>query len=140
MTNNPSELLFTGTEPSRAHATDAGYDMQSSQTAIIPAGTTRALLTGTSVAIPDGHVGLIAGRSSLALDGVDVFGGIVDSGFRGELRVVLHNAAHDKTLHVMKGDRIAQLLVIPVATPPTVEVDELPPADRGDAGFGSTGR
>ena len=134
------ELLFTGTEPSRAHPTDAGYDLQSSQTAIIPACTTRMLHTGTSVAVPDGHVGLIAGRSSLAADGVDVLGGVVDSGYRGELKVVLHNTRQDQTLHVMKGDRIAQLVIAPVATPPTVRVEELPAADRGAAGFGSTGR
>ncbi len=98
--------------------------------------------TGVAVAIPAGHAGLVTPRSGLAARhglGVANGPGLVDSGFRGELRVILINHGPDP-VELARGERIAQLVVVPVADVEFVEVDELPPSDRGEGGFGSTGR
>lgn len=97
--------------------------------------------TGVAVAIPEGHAGLVAPRSGLAArHGISVVNGpgVIDSGYRGELKVILIN--HGTTaLHLNRGDRVAQLLVVPIALPEMVEVDELPDSTRGAGGFGSSG-
>ena len=98
--------------------------------------------TGVAVAIPDGHVGLVAPRSGLATrHGIGVVNapGIVDSGYRGELQVVMVNHGSE-VVTLARGDRIAQLVVVPFATPSFDLVDELPGSSRGSDGFGSSGR
>lgn len=97
--------------------------------------------TGIAVAIPAGHAGLVAPRSGLAARlGISVVNGpgIVDSGYRGEINVILINHGTDR-LELKRGDRIAQLVVVPVAVPQLVEVAELPDSQRGEGGFGSSG-
>ena len=97
--------------------------------------------TGIAVAVPDGYAGLVAPRSGLAArHGISVVNGpgVIDSGYRGELNAILINHGAD-SVTLRRGDRIAQLLVIPVALPTLVEVDELPDSERGTGGFGSTG-
>ena len=102
----------------------------------------RALVpTGFSLAIPEGHAGLVMPRSGLAIrSGVTVINapGLIDSGYRGEVKVALVNHS-DEVFEVARGDRIAQLVVVAVATPAYEAVEALPDSDRGDGGFGSTG-
>ena len=98
--------------------------------------------TGVAVAVPDGHAGLVTPRSGLAArHGLGVVNGpgVVDAGYRGELTVILINHG-EQALDLVRGERIAQLVVVPVAEQEFVEVDELPVSARGDGGFGSTGR
>ena len=97
--------------------------------------------TGVAVAIPEGHAGLVAPRSGLAArHGISVVNGpgVIDSGYRGEVKVILINHG-TAALHLSRGDRVAQLLVVPIAVPEMVEVDELPDSTRGTGGFGSSG-
>lgn len=134
----PADLL-----PTRAHAADAGLDLRAAADAVIPSGHRALVPTGVSVALPSGHVGMVCPRSGLAArHGVTVLNapGIVDAGYRGDVGVVLVNHGRE-SYRVTRGDRIAQLVVMPVATPTLVHVDELPDADDGreSGGFGSTG-
>lgn len=97
--------------------------------------------TGIAVAIPEGHAGLVAPRSGLAARyGISVVNGpgVIDPGYRGEINVILINHG-TVPLTLQRGDRVAQLLVVPVVTPELVEVDELPDSVRGTGGFGSSG-
>lgn len=128
--------------PSKSHPTDAGFDLVSIDRAQIKPGERFLTKTGVAVAIPEGFVGLVAPRSGLAVKhGISVTNapGIVDSGYRGELMVIVHNLGIE-TFNIVPGDRIAQLVVTPFLRYQAEEVDELPEADRGEAGFGSTGR
>ena len=118
----------------------AGYDMFSCHPVVISPGTRELIDTGVSVAIPDGFYGQLAPRSSLALKGVDVKAGVIDSDYRGSIKVLLHNYSSDDYT-VQPGDKIAQLLILPVAHPELIqETLELTSTKRGDKGFGSTGR
>ncbi len=125
--------------PTRAHADDAGLDLYSLEDAALADGEGRIVKTGVAIALPPGHVGLISDRSSMAKRGLKTAGGVIDAGYRGELGVVLLNLS-GKMQSVAKGERIAQLLILPVATPAVLEVAELDTTARGDKGFGSTGR
>ena len=129
--------------PAQAHADDAGYDLYAAEAVTIAPGDRAAVGTGIAVAIPDGHAGLVVPRSGLALrHGIGVVNapGIIDSGYRGELKVLLLNTDRDETFQVQPGDRIAQLLVVAVAHPELVEAETLGETLRGGGGFGSTGR
>ena len=144
---NPSlsRLEYTGTEPTRAHPTDAGYDLRANLPApvVIGPGERRLIPSGTHAAIPAGYAGLVTPRSGLAAKhGVTVLNspGLIDPGYTGEIGVVLHNTDMADAFNVAPGDRVAQLVIVPVVTPPTVRAEKLPAAGRGDAGFGSTGR
>lgn len=129
----------TAVVPTRAHPDDAGLDLYSLEDAELEPGAGRIIKTGVAVAIPPGHVGLVCDRSSLAKRGLKTAGGVIDAGYRGELGVVLWNIS-PAPQPVKKGERLAQLLVIPVATPAPVEMDDLGATARGAGGFGSTGR
>lgn len=136
------KLVEQATLPTKSHPTDAGFDLVSVMETTVPARGRRMVSTGIATAIPQGMVGLVAPRSGLAVkSGISVTNapGIVDSGYRGELKVILQNHSDDD-FKVMPGDRIAQLVVVPFLQWNSEEVDELPTADRGEAGFGSTGR
>jgi len=127
--------------PAYARDGDAGLDLRAAHDATLaPAG--RALVgTGLAVAIPGGYAGLVLPRSGLALSqGVTVLNapGLVDAGYRGELKVLLVNHG-DTPVPVRRGDRIAQLVIQPVERAKLIEVRELPPSERGAGGFGSTG-
>jgi dUTP pyrophosphatase len=129
--------------PRRAHATDAGLDLHAVEGATLPPGARAALSTGLAIAVPHGFAGLVLPRSGLARrHGVTVANapGLIDSGYRGELQVLLVNLGAE-TYEVAPGDRVAQLVLTPVATGGCEEVDELPASDgREDGGFGSSGR
>jgi dUTP diphosphatase len=129
--------------PTRAHDGDAGYDLHAAEAASIAPGERVSVGTGVAVAIPPGHAGLVVPRSGLAArHGIGVVNapGLIDSGYRGELRVLLLNTDRESVFEVEPGDRIAQLVVVSVAAPELLEADALEETVRGAGGFGSTGR
>ena len=129
--------------PERAYAGDAGLDLVACEPAEIAPGERAIVGTGLAVAIPEGHAGFVQPRSGLAAEhGVTVLNtpGLIDSGYRGELRVILLNTDGSETFTVAPGMRIAQLVVVPLAALETAEVDELPATERGVRGFGSSSR
>ncbi|HST39505.1 MAG TPA: dUTP diphosphatase [Conexibacter sp.] len=128
--------------PRRAHDGDAGLDLHSVEALTLAPGTRAAVGTGVAVAIPHGQAGLVLPRSGLALKrGIALVNapGLIDAGYRGELRVLLLNTDVAEPCEIAVGDRIAQLVLIAVELPQTVEVDELPDSVRGSGGFGSSG-
>jgi dUTP pyrophosphatase len=129
------------TVPERAYEGDAGLDLSACERVELEPGARAVVGTGLAVAIPDGHAGFVQPRSGLAArHGITVVNspGLVDSGYRGEVKVVLLNTDRDEPFVVEPGMRIAQLVVVPVTTPPPVEVEELPASERGEKGFGSS--
>jgi dUTP pyrophosphatase len=127
--------------PERAYAGDAGLDLSACERVEIGPGDRAVVATGLAVAIPEGHAGFVQPRSGLASrHGITIVNtpGLVDSGYRGELRVVLLNTDRNEAFVVEAGMRIAQLVVVPVSEPEPVEVDELPATERGVRGFGSS--
>jgi dUTP pyrophosphatase len=129
--------------PARAYAGDAGLDLVACDRHEIGPGERALVGTGIAVAIPDGHAGLVTPRSGLAIEhGITIVNtpGVVDAGYRGELRVILHNTDGQASFVVEPGMRIAQLLVVAVPETGLQEVDELPASERGVGGFGSSGR
>jgi dUTP pyrophosphatase len=130
--------------PAYAKPGDAGVDLRARDAALIKAGGGRALVpTGVSVAIPLGYAGFIQPRSGLALShGVTCLNtpGLIDSGYRGELKVLLVNTDPDADFEIKRGERIAQLVIQAVEHVTFTAVDDLPPSDRGGDGFGSSGR
>lgn len=143
-TINVKKLTESAQIPTRANESDAGWDIYSDEDVSITPNTQRLISTGISIAIPDGMVGLIWPRSGLAVKkGIDVFAGVVDSGYRGEVKVCLFNAGSiwgTPRVSIAKGDRIAQILFQPVPNFHLQEVDSLNATDRGDGGFGSSGQ
>jgi dUTP pyrophosphatase len=129
--------------PKRAHQGDAGLDLYACEEAHVGPGERWSVGTGVGVEIPEGHAGLVLPRSGLARDhGIALVNapGLIDSGYRGELRVLLLNTDPAETFRVEPGDRIAQLLLTPIATPEPVEAEALSESARGEGGFGSSGR
>jgi dUTP pyrophosphatase len=129
--------------PSRAHEGDAGLDLYACESAHIGPGERWSVGTGVGVEIPEGHAGLVLPRSGLARDhGIALVNapGLIDSGYRGELRVLLLNTDPAETFRVEPGDRIAQLALTPIVTPAPVEATALTESARGGGGFGSSGR
>jgi dUTP pyrophosphatase len=129
--------------PSRAHEDDAGLDLYACEAAHIGPGERWSVGTGVGVEIPAGHAGLVLPRSGLARDhGISLVNspGLIDSGYRGELRVLLLNNDPAETFRVAAGDRIAQLVLVPIAVAAPVEVAALAESARGGGGFGSSGR
>jgi dUTP pyrophosphatase len=125
--------------PSKANHTDAGYDLYALEDCIIPSQNRLMIKTGISMAIPDGYVGLIWPRSGLAVKhGLDTMAGVVDSGYRGEVCVVLQNHGYEP-YNVKAGDRIAQILFQSILSVQMIETEELNNSDRGQSGFGSSG-
>lgn len=131
-----------GVLPTRAYDHDAGLDLHAAEAQIIEPGQRATVGTGIAVEIPLGHAGLVLPRSGLAhRHGIALVNapGLIDAGYRGELRVLLLNTDRDQRFSVSVGDRIAQLVLIRIETPPVVEVDELGESERGPGGFGSSG-
>ena len=129
--------------PTRAHDGDAGFDLHAVEAALIEPGHRASVGTGVAVAIPEGYAGLVVPRSGLAArHGISLVNapGLIDAGYRGELRVLLMNGDPEHTFSVDPGDRIAQLVLVAVESPELEEVDELDATVRGEGGFGSTGR
>lgn len=130
--------------PAYAHPGDAGADLVARIDAILVAGGGRALVpTGVAIALPEGWAGFVQPRSGLALrHGVTVLNspGLIDAGYRDELKVILVNTDPSADYEIRRGDRIAQLVIRPVAEATFVPTDELPESVRATGGFGSTGR
>ena len=127
--------------PRRAYAGDAGLDLTTCERIELAPGERGVAPIGVAVAIPEGYAGFVQPRSGLAeRHGIAVVNspGLVDSGYRGELRVILLNTDPVETFVAEAGDRVAQLVVLPVPALELVEVDELPPSERGARGFGSS--
>jgi dUTP pyrophosphatase len=127
--------------PSQAYAGDAGLDLAACEHAVLAPGERATVGTGLAVAIPDGYAGFVQPRSGLAArHGITIVNapGLVDSGYRGELRVVLLNTDGSEPFTIEPGMRIAQLVVLPVPAVELVESDELPETERGVRGFGSS--
>jgi dUTP pyrophosphatase len=130
------------TLPTRAHDGDAGLDLYAAVPVTLAPGERASVGTGIAVEIPAGQAGLVLPRSGLASrHGIALVNapGLIDSGYRGELRVLLLNTDRRSACALAAGDRIAQLVLIAVSTPSVIEVDELAVSDRGAGGFGSTG-
>ena len=127
--------------PERAYAGDAGLDLASCERVELGPGERAKVPTGLAVAIPEGYAGFVQPRSGLAArNGVTIVNtpGLVDSGYRGELQVILLNTDRERPFVVEPGMRIAQLVVVPVAEVEVEEVEELPASERGVRGFGSS--
>jgi dUTP pyrophosphatase len=128
--------------PQRAHPGDAGLDLCALDAGTLGPGERAMVATGLAIALPPGHAGLVTPRSGLASrHGVTLVNtpGLIDEGYRGELRVLLLNTDRAEAFAWAAGDRIAQLVLVAVATPPVVEADTLDDTARGAGGFGSTG-
>ena len=128
--------------PIYAKPGDAGADLRASHDAVVPAGDRVLVKTGCSLALPGGYVGLVHPRSGLALNhGITVLNspGTIDAGYRGEIMVTLFNSSKED-FHISLGDRIAQLLIQQVAKAAFVRVEKLPQSDRGESGYGSSGK
>lgn len=127
--------------PDRAYAGDAGLDLAACERVVLGPGERSVVGTGLAVAIPDGYAGFVQPRSGLAArHGITIVNtpGLVDAGYRGEIRIILLNTDRDDPFTVEPGMRIAQLVVVPVSAVELVEVDELPESERGVRGFGSS--
>jgi dUTP pyrophosphatase len=138
-----AKLKSEATLPSRAHDGDAGLDLYACEAAHLGPGERWSVGTGIAVEIPDGHAGLVLPRSGLAQKhGITLVNspGLIDSGYRGEVRVLLLNTDPAEVFRLEPGERIAQLVIAPVAAAEPVEVEGLTETSRGDGGFGSSGR
>ena len=128
--------------PERAHAGDAGYDLRSVVDVEVAPGERAMVRTGLAVAIPDGHAGLVLPRSGLASrHGLTMANapGLIDAGYRGEVICAVVNLDRRAPVRISRGDRIAQLVIVPIPDLQPRWADELPPSSRGEGGFGSTG-
>ncbi len=128
--------------PGYAHPGDAGADLRASIDCVLPAGRRLTVPTGVSIALPDGSLAFVVPRSGLAAKhGITVVNspGTVDAGYRGEIKVTLLNTDHAEDYVISAGDRIAQLIIMPVSRAEFVPVQTLPESVRGESGFGSTG-
>jgi dUTP diphosphatase len=129
--------------PQHAYAGDAGLDLSACERVVLGPGDRALVPTGVAVAIPPGYAGYVQPRSGLAIDhGITIVNtpGLVDSGYRGELRIILLNTDAEHAFTVEQGMRIAQLVIVPVPPVELRVVDELPDSERGERGFGSSAR
>jgi dUTP pyrophosphatase len=125
--------------PQYSHKGDAGLDLFSSVDCVLKKGEVKPIPTGIKIAIPEGHVGLVWDKSGISLKGVHRLAGVIDSGYRGEVQVVMANLGGE-SFEVKKGMKIAQLLVQPVQEVNVIETEDLEETSRGENGFGSTGK
>lgn len=142
MTETVEVLLHGAEPPAYAHPGDAGADLVSTEDITLAPGQRATVGTGVAIALPAGYVALVVPRSGLAAKhGITVVNtpGTVDAGYRGEIKVILLNTDATEPYTIAIGDRIAQLLVLPVTRARFIPVDRLPGTERGDGGFGSTG-
>lgn len=142
MTESVDVLIIAPEVPRYAHPGDAGADLVSSEHLVLEPGERRLVGTGVSIALPDGFVAFVVPRSGLATKhGITIVNspGTVDAGYRGEIKVTLLNTDAREPYEIAVGDRIAQLIVMPVSRATFVPVETLPGSARGAGGFGSTG-
>lgn len=132
--------------PTRAHQWDAGADLKSTTDTSIPPGAMRVVDTGVSVKIPIGYVGLVFSRSSMGKVQVTLANsvGVIDESYRGNIKVMIQNNSPDKYYEIKKGDRICQLVLMPIIFPEVLEYvgsnEDWLNTDRGNGGFGSSGK
>ncbi len=125
--------------PNYAHPGDAGFDIYSAEDVLLKKGEKKVVKSGVKMVIPDGYVGLIWDKSGLAAkNGIHVFADVIDSGYRGEVGVVLKNFG-EEDFNIEKNMKIAQMLIQPIVSANIVESDSLEETKRGEGGFGSTG-
>jgi len=125
--------------PSYAHPGDAGMDLCSTEDYVIPAGKRQLVSTGISMELPAGYWANIRGKSGLAYKkGISILGGVIEHTYRGEYGVIVFNTG-DEDFVIRAGDKVAQVIIAPVATADVEIVDDLSETSRGDGGFGSTG-
>jgi dUTP pyrophosphatase len=134
-------VYHTGNEPERAHPDDAGYDLVASESETISSSSVKLIGTGIAIDIPHPMCGMIVSRSGMALNGLIVMNspGIIDPGYRGEIKVMLYNST-DKDYTVRAGDRVAQIVFVNTVAVLMRQVERLENTDRNTSGFGSTGR
>jgi dUTP pyrophosphatase len=140
--DNVEVLISSGEVPAYAHPGDAGADLRAAEAHVLAPGARATVGTGVSIALPDGYVGFVVPRSGLAArHGLTIVNspGTVDAGYRGEIRITLLNTDTEHPFAIEPGDRIAQLIVMPVSRAVFVPVERLPGSHRGESGFGSTG-
>ena len=125
--------------PERKHSTDAGLDLKSTEDCTIPAHEFRTVNTGVHVQLPPGTVGMLKSRSGMNTKHGITSTGVVDEGYEGPIKVALHNDSNEEYI-VKRGDRVTQLVVLPVLYEDVELVDEITGGERGDNGYGSTGR
>lgn len=125
--------------PTRATEGSVGYDLYSREDVWVPAGGVVVIDTGVHAELAPDEMGEVRGRSGLAKRGVMVATGTLDPDYRGSIGVILYNVSGIE-YHIHEGDRVAQLVILPVRTPELVQVDSLSETARGDGGFGSTGK
>jgi dUTP pyrophosphatase len=128
--------------PSYEHPGDAGLDLRAAESASLAPGERALVATGIAIALPAGYAAFVHPRSGLALRaglGIVNAPGVIDAGYRGEIKVIVINHDLTETIKIAHGDRIAQLVIAPVASVELIEVAELPGSHRGAGGFGSTG-
>jgi len=138
-----TKLTQTAQIPTRAYDGDAGLDLYSAEALTLAPGERNLVATGIALEIPPGHAGLILPRSGLALKhGITLVNtpGLIDAGYRGEIKIIMLNTDADNVFEINIGDRIAQLLIIGFAELNPIEVTQLSPAERSASGFGSSGK
>lgn len=139
MTIKIKKLHPDAKSPSYAHSSDAGMDFYALENTIIQPNERKLIVTGIAMSIPHGYVGLIWDKSGIATKhGVKIMAGVIDAGYRGEIKILVHNLS-SQSFAVEKGTKIAQMLIQPVVQKEIIEVAELEETERGEGGFGSTG-
>lgn len=136
------DIHVVGPAPTYAHPGDAGADLRASDDVRLAPGERRLVGTGVRIALPEGTVGMVTPRSGLAAKvGLSIVNapGIIDAGYRGEIKVCLVNLDRHDDIQIRRGERIAQLVIVPFVTANFVEVHELDATDRGAGGYGSSG-
>ena len=142
MTDTVDVPIIAALPPAYAHPGDAGADLCAAEAVVLAPGERFTMPTGVSIALPDGYTAFVVPRSGLAMrHGLTIVNapGTVDAGYRGEIRVTLLNTDRSMPYDIAVGDRIAQLIVMPVTRARFIPVDSLPDSHRGTAGFGSSG-
>ncbi|GIT80241.1 deoxyuridine 5'-triphosphate nucleotidohydrolase [Leifsonia sp. LS1] len=142
MTESVDVPIIAATLPAYAHPGDAGADLCAAEAVTLAPGQRHTVATGVSIALPDGYAAFVVPRSGLAMKhGITIVNspGTVDAGYRGEIRVTVLNTDRSMPYDIAVGDRIAQLIVMPVTRARFIPVDTLPESHRGTAGFGSSG-
>lgn len=131
-------IVFSG-KLSKKHKSDAGWDIHADADFVIPQDNSEAITTNLKVGVPKGNVGLVKPRSGLSFNhNIETGAGVIDEGYRGEVVVHLYNHGFEP-FRVKKGDRIAQLLILPVDTRQYIAMEEVDDTDRGEDGFGKSG-
>ncbi len=142
MAESVEVLITASVVPEYAHPGDAGADLHSAEALTLEPGQRALVATGVSIALPDGFVAFVVPRSGLAVKrGITIVNspGTVDAGYRGEIKVALLNTDTNSSFAISVGDRIAQLIIMPVTRANFIPVEVLPGSSRGHGGFGSTG-